>query len=223
MNRYRPREYDTEDGPWDPISGGASALLGTIGSLMMGVADFPLELFRALQGKPVRKAPNIVGLQNTAGTSSMTSDHIAESSRSAILQESVGSVELSSASPHPRSPSQAIATTAPENGSPSTNPSEAVDHSSTSQSPAKNLNELSRHVSFEAAIGTGKGVGRIVGAGLKSPMDFTLGLAKGFRNAPRLYGDESVRPIEKITGLQSGLKVASKVRILCRYSVFSLN
>lgn len=50
--RYRPREYDTEDGPWDPISGGASALLGTLGSLMMGFADFPVEILRALKSKP---------------------------------------------------------------------------------------------------------------------------------------------------------------------------
>lgn len=50
--RYRPREYDSEDGPWDPISGGASALLGTLGSLMMGFADFPVEILRALRIKP---------------------------------------------------------------------------------------------------------------------------------------------------------------------------
>ena len=50
--RYRAREYDSEDGPWDPISGGASALLGTMGSLMMGFADFPVEILKALKMKP---------------------------------------------------------------------------------------------------------------------------------------------------------------------------
>ena len=52
MARFRSREYDSEDGPLDPISGATSALLGTIGSLMMGVADFPIEIFRAIQSKP---------------------------------------------------------------------------------------------------------------------------------------------------------------------------
>ena len=65
----------------------------------------------------------------------------------------------------------------------------------------------------EAALGAGKGVGRIVGAGLKSPMDFTLGLARGFHNAPKLYGDQSVRPADKITDFQSGLKAAGKVSV----------
>ena len=68
-------------------------------------------------------------------------------------------------------------------------------------------------ITFDTALGAGKGVGRIVGAGLKSPMDFTLSLARGFHNAPKLYGDETVRRTEKITGLQSGLKVAGKVAV----------
>ena len=49
--RYRPREYDSEDGPWDPITGGASALIGTVSSLMMGFADFPVEVLKAFKPK----------------------------------------------------------------------------------------------------------------------------------------------------------------------------
>lgn len=41
-------------------------------------------------------------------------------------------------------------------------------------------------------------------------MNFCLGLAKGFRNAPRLYNDDTVRQPEKVTDLGSGIKVASK-------------
>jgi len=67
------------------------------------------------------------------------------------------------------------------------------------------------HMPLDAAVGAGKGVGRMVGVGLKSPMDFTLGLARGFHNAPKLYGDESVRQADKVTDFQSGLKAAGKV------------
>ncbi len=62
-------------------------------------------------------------------------------------------------------------------------------------------------------MGAGKSIKHIVGAGLKSPMDFTLSLARGFHNAPKLYGDESVRQADKVTGLQSGLKAAGKVML----------
>jgi hypothetical protein len=68
------------------------------------------------------------------------------------------------------------------------------------------------HLTLENAARTGKGVSRIVGAGLKSPMDFALGIARGFHNAPKLYGDDTVRPQEKVTDFQSGLKAAGKVK-----------
>ena len=215
MIRYRPREYDTEDGPWDPITGGASALLGTIGSLMMGVADFPLEIFRALQHKAVSKQSNATSIQSTASVNSGTADPTGSASRSSVLRDPAELSKSSSMLRLPQSPSGKSSTIAPsEHPLPSIDPTQVTSYSSVSQNSTKSLVDLPRHMSFEAAIGTGKGVGRIVGAGLKSPMDFTLGLAKGFHNAPRLYGDESVRPVEKITGLQSGLKAASKVQML---------
>lgn len=63
---------------------------------------------------------------------------------------------------------------------------------------------------FNAAVGTGVGVGRIVATGAKTPMNFCLGMARGFRNIPRLYNDETIRPVEKVTDFSTGLKVAGK-------------
>lgn len=72
--------------------------------------------------------------------------------------------------------------------------------------------------SLETATHTGKGISRIVGAGLKSPMDFSMNVAKGFHNVPRLYGEE-VRKVDKVTDLQSGLKTAAKVRLSIFYTL----
>lgn len=65
----------------------------------------------------------------------------------------------------------------------------------------------------DASLATGKGIGRIVGAGFKSPMDFSMNVARGFHNVPKLYGGE-VRQVDKVTDLQSGMKTAAKVRIV---------
>jgi hypothetical protein len=46
----------------------------------------------------------------------------------------------------------------------------------------------------------------------KTTPDFTASLAQGLHNAPKLYGDKTARPPEKITRWQSGLKAAGKVR-----------
>lgn len=67
------------------------------------------------------------------------------------------------------------------------------------------------NLTIDNAVGAAKGAQRIVAAGMKSPMDFTLGIARGFHNAPKLYGDDTVRPQEKVTDFQSGLKAAGKV------------
>jgi hypothetical protein len=65
----------------------------------------------------------------------------------------------------------------------------------------------------EFALDGSKGVSGIVGTGIRAPMDFTLGLASGFHNLPKAYGDDTVRVrhVERITGFQSGLKAAGKV------------
>lgn len=91
----------------------------------------------------------------------------------------------------------------PKRGSSANTPGQHAERSNSASDAA--------HMSLDAAVGAGKGVGRMVGVGLKSPMDFTLSLARGFHNAPKLYGDESVRPADKVTGFQSGLKAAGKV------------
>ena len=91
-----------------------------------------------------------------------------------------------------------------------------------SQSPAARHKRSSSHlrsdspsgkISLDTVAGASKSVSRIVETGLKSPMDFTLALARGFHNAPKLYGDETVRTADKITGIQSGLKAAGKVNM----------
>jgi len=61
---------------------------------------------------------------------------------------------------------------------------------------------------MDTLLSTKKGVPRIIGAGLKSPMSFTYNLARGFHNTPKLWKDETVRPAEMITGFGSGLKAA---------------
>lgn len=52
---------------------------------------------------------------------------------------------------------------------------------------------------------TSKGFGRIVKAGVQSPMELSVGITKGFHNAPKLWNDTTVRPQEKVSDLKSGI------------------
>ncbi|KAL8828313.1 MAG: hypothetical protein Q9170_006662 [Blastenia crenularia] len=90
---------------------------------------------------------------------------------------------------------------------PSTSPQEqASGPASLRRSSTSKVSAFSKN----AALGASKGMGNMVGAGLKIPQTVTLDLAQGFHNAPRLYGDDTVRKADKVTGIQSGLKAAGK-------------
>ncbi|KAA8575534.1 hypothetical protein EYC84_004679 [Monilinia fructicola] len=224
LKLYRAKEYETEDGPWDPISGGATALLGTIASLSMGVADFPIEIFRKVKRD---KEAYIAAKESSRSASGTPKSPVPHKSRDLLLDEkSLRSVDASL-----RRASESLERTSYESTLRSSDdiaipltPTTTQGSSSTLASPSitsptiKHTNSLrqvlkenikSGHsrsssgsatpkefdpskLTIENAIGAGKGISRIVGAGLKSPMDFTLGLARGFHNAPKLYGDDTV-------------------------------
>ena len=56
----------------------------------------------------------------------------------------------------------------------------------------------------------GSGVGRTMEAMALAPLDLSVAVAQGFHNAPRLYGDTTVRRPTRITGMKSGLKAAGE-------------
>lgn len=250
LKLYRPREYDTEDGPWEPITGGASALIGTIGNLTMGIADFPIEVLRSLRIASTdvklehdkrKSVPSAPSSDSTAQISRSSTDVSRPSldperplsSSSSIptsqdggsrtgtddsfrsVQQERGTVDHEEhdsrhgrtgslaqvLKQHGRRLSRSGSRHGSRSGSPNANRSPRID---------PHAGEAVGHITLEGAISAAQGVGKIVGVGIKSPMDFSLALAKGFHNAPKLYGDDTVRPSDKVTGVQSGFKAAGK-------------
>ena len=76
------------------------------------------------------------------------------------------------------------------------------------QSPMSSRSKMDDKIIGERAA---KGLGRMTKEVLRSPMAFSVGMAQGAHNLPKVWGDKTVRPQEKITGIGSGLKAASKV------------
>jgi len=62
----------------------------------------------------------------------------------------------------------------------------------------------SENVVMELAEEAGLGLARSGEALYHGPLNLTLALAQGFHNAPRLYGDDTVRPPPRIDDLRSG-------------------
>ncbi|KAH9863876.1 hypothetical protein J1614_009808 [Plenodomus biglobosus] len=259
LKLYRAREYVPDEGPLDPVSGAAGALMGTATSVMMGVADMPIQTLKLLNihpdsrskkgkekatsdtttggesirdGRPTNaKITNsnddfslISGTDTPLGPGSSSSDLMSTQSDTLPL----GSIDTSTTPTHRSSfMSQAFADSTGGSRSSSrerarqivtdcpvvrsrrgSSVSGAEKYAATGR-PMKDAQQPGLAESMESAVDTGKGLARIVGAGFKSPMDFSLGIAKGFHNVPKLYGAE-VRQVDKVTDFQSGLRTAAK-------------
>jgi hypothetical protein len=312
LKLYRAQEYDADIGPTDPFSGGASAIIGTAGSIAMGFADMPLEGLKLISQphhhndtdkhrsdsdqttKPARSkfgsfrrsssrrknrtstdateeptSPLSLSTSSNTRTSPdmvaspmtmtpQTSNTLApstsqtESIKSDSTETQAGALSGTTLSPMitPLSPSDpespAIGTergrSARKSSSmadalhalqdPSSSPSRFRARSCSRSSSVSGVfsehsKEKAKHIHEKASekahkisdftapktldtlYGTSKGIGRIIGTSIRSPMDFTMAITKGFHNVPRLYGEEP-RTVDRVTDFQSGLRTAGK-------------
>lgn len=191
----------------------------------MAIADMPRELFKSRnQSTEHREAHSSSGETPNTGTKG---DGAASAS---VSREDVSQVQLTGSGasktvtpPTSLTPEQSNQShgSIPDSASMFTTSADTVLTSSSDRPPTRSSGSqikeaLSKRdssqvgVGIEAAVGAGRSVGRVVGTGVKSPMNFCLGLAKGFRNVPRLYNDDTVRPVEKVTDISSGIRVAGK-------------
>ena len=60
------------------------------------------------------------------------------------------------------------------------------------------------------AVDIGTSFGMTALAIIKAPASLVVALAQGFHNAPKLYGDDTVRRPTRVTGLRSGFKASGK-------------
>ncbi|ROT34996.1 UDP-Glycosyltransferase/glycogen phosphorylase [Sodiomyces alkalinus F11] len=198
LKLYRAKEYNTEEQPWDPISAATVSLVADISAIGMAIADVPRQLF-----KP--RAKSNVESETTSRPSSPPSDGSSKSALGAHDDALLGTpVRPASGGNSLRADSATSKTSGSIRSKlASSAPGTAMPDSASATDPT--INDT-----IEKAMAAGDSVSRIVTTGVKSPMNFCLGLARGFRNAPRLYNDDTVRPEEKVTDLSTGLKAAGR-------------
>lgn len=179
----------------------------------MSVADFPRDIFNVAKGtfsQPKQESAENTGAAPTdnAGTaagSDLASIRSNTDQHSTVTNESTASIAPSVSADSTAS----TRSTAPSEGA--TTPKHTRSESATSNAQRPGLSSPnSMNENLDRALGAGKSINNIVTTGVKSPMNFCLGLARGFRNAPKLYNDDTVRKPEKVNSFESGLKVASR-------------
>ncbi|KAF2862120.1 glycosyltransferase family 1 protein [Piedraia hortae CBS 480.64] len=205
LKLFRAREYEVDQGPYGPIIGGATAILGTMGAMAMGLADMPVETLKALkihpEGGRKRQASSPGGTGN---------DDPGSGDKKKASPGGTGKNNDPLGGKHERRP------TSPGRKSFNVHESLAkIRGRSPRHGRAQSADPGGRSVpaggnAVDTALHTASGIQKILSAGLSSPLDFTLSLTKGFHNMPKLYGDETVRTPDKVVDFKSGIKTAGK-------------
>lgn len=220
LKLFRPQEYYTDEGAWDPISGFATAVFGAISSMAMGVADIPSETVKALlipfgssRKQPQESVPTMARKSETSLVGErLTPPTSPEQSQTSLdLQQSLGRV---------RSPSNlsGLSTSTSNIGSSSTSDalqgqlSAKQDNASRRRVRSRNETSSSKDHDMMRQTGahTSKGIGRIVKAAVQSPIELSMSITEGFHNAPKLWGDDTVRPPQQVSDFKSGTRAVGK-------------
>ncbi|THC90236.1 hypothetical protein EYZ11_010297 [Aspergillus tanneri] len=212
LKLFRPQEYCTDEGPWDPISGGFTAFVRAFGGMTMGLADVPSETWRALQMPAARSRQ-----QSQASASASTSTTASRSEVSPVVERSDSSISSrrstrqsfvreDSSPTLARNPSNLSGRSTrslnvPRQDDPGRGPSRSRTESDTGKQPDM-LRPTGVHVS--------KGAGRFVRAVVQGPVDISVNWVRGFHNMPRLWGDDTVRPQERVSDFKSGVKAVGR-------------
>ncbi|KAK5658750.1 hypothetical protein OQA88_1560 [Cercophora sp. LCS_1] len=213
LKLYRPTEYNTDDAPWEPISAVTSCLVGDISTIAMAVADFPKEIFEKRAGSRSNESTADLGTSDEASRSgaqleqqtSLTSSRSTTAPSLVIPEQKLPSASQTSLASSRRTP-----VGSPYSSLRNLSPLSPGLHGRPASRGEASSPALGSNLNLDTALNASENVSRIVETGIKMPMNFCMGLARGFRNAPKLYNDDTVRPAEKVTGLASGLKVAGK-------------
>lgn len=212
LKLFRPQEYETDEGPWDPISGGAAACFRAFSGMAMGVAEFPSETLKPLRipaGSRRQSQESVPTIARRSKTSLVNErSTLAGQSSSLIAQESLSRVGSL--------PSLSSSTSNVE----SSYISDVLDGQSNLKQDddgrrrVRSRNESDfgkeRDMLRQTGVHTSKGLGRIVKSAAKIPMEISVGLTKGFHNFPKLWGDDTVRPQEKVSDFKSGVMAVGK-------------
>lgn len=208
LKLFRAQEYETDEGPWDPISGGFTTACRAFSNMGMGIAELPTETLKALHipSGPSRRQSQ-ASVKNTLGRSK-TLDVRDRS----VVPTPPGQIQTSSDGENPlskiRSPSRvsSLSSRTSNIGSSSTSDADRSRFSNQDGYVPSKGQDMMR----QSGAHTSKGIGRFAKALVQSPMELSVSITKGFHNAPKMWGDDTVRPQERIIDFKSGVKAVGK-------------
>lgn len=249
LRLIRHNEWNDFEGPGEPLSGGATAIMGTVTGIATGVGSVPFKIAKSSKRRArhdrkkrrkseqlSRKSMDVDHGKNGAGQTNGTTEELKIINRTSMNGNDNAQVNgrprgqenqfpNDAGIPASKAPSTGMekVTSGPDLGKHS-QMGEPMSQKRDAQNEAQHehdddaVSELSDDPEDNVAVETGKNVGSGIAKTAeyiaRAPMDLTLAIAQGFHNAPRLYGDETVRRQGWIDSLHQG----SELTVLQTYS-----
>lgn len=199
LKLLRHCEYNDFEGPGEPVTGVIGSIAGTFGEAVGGVASVPGRLAktsnkrRERKERRRRKAREFKEKIKEKGPENGNAKTTQDGGATEGVDKSISKDE-----PDKNKMEPAKAEGVQEGGD------EGYDHDNASVHTATTQGTADEGYVDQVAEGVGKSAQAIATA----PIDLSVALAQGFHNAPRLYGDDTVRRPTRVTGIRSGLRAA---------------
>lgn len=210
LRLIRHCEWNDFEGPGEPVTGVLGSMAGTFGEVFGGLGGVPARLAKVSNKRRERKQKHRQKHEEKVQTKAKAKDNepknasAAAPRRIAKTSTNSGAPETASGQSHTDEYSdspQRTEESAERNGTEDEEDRASI-HTNTTAPTTADGNDPD-YVD-EVTDGALKTAGAIASA----PVDLSIALAQGFHNAPRLYGDDTVRRPTRVTGIRSGLRAA---------------
>ena len=235
----RHNEWNDFEGPGEPLTGGTTAVMGTVTGIATGIGSVPFKIAkstkrRARHKEKKQRKSHLASRSKHSGCTRQSGEAPNEKSVNENHQSQSGhqSPEHDTTTQVPKQDlggtPDVAATRSRRDGSAADGPGmgkHTVDgepvqqkHEAQHEDQHGNVHDDDSELSDDPEANAVEEMARDIGSGLvktaeaiaRSPMDLSLAVAQGFHNSPRLYGDNTVRRPTRITGIKSGLKAAGE-------------
>lgn len=208
LRLIRHYEWNDFDGPGEPISGGGAAIFHTATGAAKGVGMVPMKMAKHIKKREEherKKKEHEQRREERRNRKAMAAQQKADAKAEKTSKKTEGEPT--------NGPGAAPDTTHANDSSAPTGDARpsGPQHTDTSTTQGTTMSaDPEEPLAKELAEDAGHGLAKTTAALLGGPLDLSLAIAQGFHNAPRLYGDATVRKPVRITGFHSGLLAARK-------------
>lgn len=196
LKLIRHREWNDFEGPGEPVTGVLGSVAGSFSEAFGGIGSIPSRLAKNSHKKRDRRERHRQKLEKE----NCKAKAAAAGSGQAVAAQRDSKAPTKDSTP-PGDAKQADRRHPEEIGI--THEPEKPDTASLRTTATADTEPDSWYVTEVS-----RGALRSAGALASAPIDLSVALAQGFHNAPRLYGDDTVRRPPRVTGFRTGLRAA---------------